>query len=91
MGITEEALIYDITQQLSDTGKSREVLFNSSSSNVYMWNISLFQTILMRDSNFASNTDAKLSDPVMPCVYMHQAFDQNNPFWHAQNCLIFQR
>lgn len=64
MGITEEAQISDITQQLSDTGKSREVLFNSSSSYVYMCNISLFQTILMRDSNFAFNTDATLSDRI---------------------------
>lgn len=69
MGITEEALICDITQQLSGTGKSREVLFNSSSSYVYMCNISLFHTILMRDSSFASNTDTKLSDPVMLCIH----------------------
>lgn len=35
---------------------------------------------LIRDSNLAVYMDAKSSDPIMPCVYMHQAFNQMKPF-----------
>lgn len=47
------------------------------------------KTSMVRHSNFVVYMNAKRSDQIMTCVYVHQAFNQNKPFQHAKSCLIF--